>query len=119
MYWINIYLGPPNIITHNTGKNFISKEFKQYAIILRTAIRSIPVKAHNSVRMIEHYYSPLHRIYHIIITELPDISKDIALQMAFKAINNSAGPNGLIFTLLVFRAYLYMVESNTPNLIVV
>src|SRR6266700_5366433 len=35
--------------------------------------------------------------------------------MAFKAINNSAGPNGLTPTLLVFRAYLYIVESDAPN----
>jgi len=35
--------------------------------------------------------------------------------MAFKAINNSAGPNSLIFTLLVFGAYLYIVESDAPN----
>ena len=35
--------------------------------------------------------------------------------MAFKVINDSAGPNSLIPTLLVFRAYLYIVESNTPN----
>jgi predicted ATP-grasp superfamily ATP-dependent carboligase len=65
--------------------------------------------------MVERYYSPLRRIYYIITTELPDISKDIALQMAFKAINDSAGPNGLIPTLLVFRAYPYIVESNAPN----
>jgi len=79
MCWINIYLGPPNIITYNTGKNFISKEFKQYAIIFRTVIRSVSIKAHNLVRMVERYYSPLYRIYYIITVELPDISKDIAL----------------------------------------
>jgi len=39
--------------------------------------------------------------------------------MAFKAINNSIGPNGLIPTLLVFRAYLYIVESDVPNPIVI
>jgi hypothetical protein len=39
--------------------------------------------------------------------------------MAFKAINDSAGPNSLIPTLLVFRAYLYIVEFNAPNLTVV
>jgi hypothetical protein len=39
--------------------------------------------------------------------------------MAFKVINNSAGPNGLIPTLLVFGAYLCIIESNTPNPIVV
>jgi len=78
----------------------------------------VPVKAHNSVRMVERYYGPLRRIYYIIITELPDIGKDIALQMAFKAINDLVGPNGLIPTLLVFRAYPRMVESDAPNPIV-
>jgi hypothetical protein len=36
----------------------------------------------------------------------------MALQMAFKAINNSAGSDGLVLTLLVFRAYLRIVESD-------
>ena len=65
--------------------------------------------------MVERYYGPLYHIYHIIIVELLDIGKDMALQMAFKAINNSIGPNGLISTLLVFRAYLYIVKFNAPN----
>ena len=65
--------------------------------------------------MVKRYYGPLYYIYYIIITELPDISKDIALQMAFKAINDSIGPNSLIPTLLVFGAYLYIIESNIPN----
>ncbi len=119
MCQINIYLGPPNIITYNIGKNFISKEFKQYAIILKTAIRNVPIKAYNLVRIVEYYHGPLYYIYYIIITELLDISKDIALQIAFKVINNSAGPNSLISTLLVFRAYLYIVKFNTPNLTVI
>jgi hypothetical protein len=39
--------------------------------------------------------------------------------MAFKAINDFIGPNSLIPTLLVFRAYLYIIKSNAPNPIVV
>ena len=35
--------------------------------------------------------------------------------MAFKAINNFIGLNSLIFTLLVFRAYLCIVKSDVPN----
>ena len=57
----------------------MSKEFKQYATILRIAIRNIPVKAHNSVKIVKRYYSPLCCIYYIITAELPDISKDMAL----------------------------------------
>ena len=79
----------------------------------------MPIKAHNSVKMVKYYYSPLCCIYRIIITKLPDIGKDIALQMTFKAINNSVGPNSLIPTLLVFGAYLYIIKSNVPNPIIV
>ena len=39
--------------------------------------------------------------------------------MAFKVINNSIGPNSIIPTLLVFRAYLCIVKFNTLNFIVV
>jgi len=39
----------------------------------------------------------------------------MALQMTFKVINDSIGPNGLIPTLLVFGAYLCIVESDAPN----
>jgi hypothetical protein len=39
----------------------------------------MPVKTYNLVKMVERYYSLLRRIYHIIIAELLDINKDIAL----------------------------------------
>ena len=39
--------------------------------------------------------------------------------MAFKAINDFTGLNGLIFTLLVFRAYLCIVKSDAFNPIVI
>ena len=38
--------------------------------------------------------------------------------MAFKAINNTVGPDGIVPTLLVFRAYPRLVESDTPSLTV-
>jgi len=59
MYWINTYLGPPDLITYNARKNFVSKEFKQYATIIGISIKGVLVKAHNSIRMVERYYSPL------------------------------------------------------------
>ena len=43
----------------------------------------------------------------------------MALQMAFKAINDSIGLDGLIPILLVFRAYPQITESNTPLPIVI
>ena len=80
-----------------------------------TTIKSVPVEAHNSISMVERYHGPLRRIYHIITSEIPGIDKDMALQMAFKAINDSAGPDSLIPTLLVFGAYPRMTESDAPS----
>ena len=49
---------------------------------------------------------PLRRIYEIISLKLKGISKELILQIAIKAINNSAGLNRLIPILLVFSVYL-------------
>jgi hypothetical protein len=35
--------------------------------------------------------------------------------MAFKALNDTAGPDGLVPTLLVFSAYLRMTELDAPS----
>jgi hypothetical protein len=34
--------------------------------------------------------------------------------MAIKAVNDTAGPNGLILILLVYRAYLWISNLNPP-----
>ena len=115
MCWIDTYLGPPDIVTHDAGKNFVSKEFKQYARTMGIDTKGVPVEAHNSIGMVERYHGPIRRAYQIITVEIPDIDKDMALQMAFKAINDTAGPDGLVPTLLVFGAYPRMVELDSPS----
>ena len=48
----------------------------------------------------------LYCVYKIISLKLKGISEELILQMAVKAINNSASLNRLIPILLVFGAYL-------------
>ena len=48
---------------------------------------------------------PLYYIYKIISSKLKSASKELTLQMAVKAVNNSAGLDGLIPILLIFGAY--------------
>lgn len=115
MCWIDSYLGPPDMITSDAGKNFASKEFKEYAGTMGIRTKVMPVEAHNSVGMVERYHGPLRRAYQIIRTELPDLSEEAVLQMAFKAINDTAGPEGLVPTLLLFGAYPRMTESDPPS----
>ena len=69
-------------------------------------VKEVLIKAYNNIRKIKQYHAPLRCVYKIIFLELKDINKEFTLQMAIKAINNSAGPDGLVPMLLVFSAYL-------------
>ena len=68
-------------------------------------VKEVPIKAYNSIRKVEWYYILLYCIYEIISLELKSASKELTLQMAVKAINNSASPDRLIPILLVFSTY--------------
>lgn len=62
----------------------------------------------------ERYYTPLRRAYNIIRDEDSSLSREGALQCAVKAVNDTAGLNGLVPTLLVFGAYPRMTEDSPP-----
>jgi hypothetical protein len=102
---------------YNAGKNFVSTEFRQLANSIAIEIKEVLVKAHNSVGQVKRYYTPLRRVYEIIQDELKDeqIDKEMMLQMVVKVINNSAGPDGIVPTLLVFGAYSRLTEMDPPS----
>jgi len=68
-------------------------------------VKEVPIKAYNSIGKVERYYAPLYHAYKIISLELKDASKELTLQIAIKAINDSASLNRLVPILLVFSAY--------------
>jgi hypothetical protein len=116
MLWINTYQGPPDIITHDAGTNFASAEFRAEAKIMGVTCKQVPTEAHWSVSKTERYYAPLRRAWEILHTELSDAMSDEAiLQMAVKAVNDTAGPDGLVPTLLVFGAYPRMTAESPPS----
>ena len=67
----------------------------------------------------ERYYAPLRRVYKIISLELEDVSEELTLQIAVKAINDSASLDGLVPTLLVFSAYPRITNNSllSPSVI--
>ncbi|KHJ31691.1 hypothetical protein EV44_g3822 [Erysiphe necator] len=87
--WIDVYLGSPDIITHDAGSNFSSKEFRQTAKSLAIEIKEIPVKSANSMSIVERYHKPLRLAYEIIKEEIDtnntEEQKSFVLQMAVKA----------------------------------
>ena len=44
--WIDTYVGPPEYVVHDAGKNFISREFRQNAKGMAISTKSVPVEAH-------------------------------------------------------------------------
>jgi di/tripeptidase len=80
-------------------------------------VKEVPVEAHNSVGQVKRYHAPLRHAYEIIQDKLEDkhIDKEIMLQMAVKAINDSAGPDGIVPILLVFGAYPRLTEMDPPS----
>ena len=115
--WIDVYIGPPEVITHDAGTNFAAQEFQQYATSMAITTKEVPVEAHHSIGIVERYHAPLRRAYAIIAKELKGkgITKDMILQMAIKAINDTAGPDGIVPTLLVFGTYPRMSELDPPT----
>ncbi|KAI0994279.1 hypothetical protein K3495_g13903, partial [Podosphaera aphanis] len=115
--WIDTYQGPPDIIVADAGKNFTSQEFIKNADALAITVKIVPVESHNSVGKVERYHLLLRRSFDIIKDELKDCSCDrnIILQMAVKAVNDSAGPDGIVPTLLVFGAYPRLTKESPSS----
>ncbi|XP_044721261.1 uncharacterized protein HRG_06258 [Hirsutella rhossiliensis] len=70
----------------------------------------------NSIGKVEKAHGPLRRAYDILQAELGESrSPDALLQMAVKAVNDTAGPDGLVPTLLVFGAYPRINHDSPPS----
>jgi hypothetical protein len=102
---------------HNAGKNFTAIEFKQLASSMLIKVKEVLVKAHNSVGLVERYHALLRRVYEILKAELKNkhINKEMILQMAVKAVNDSARPDRIVLTLLVFGLYPRITEIDLPS----
>ncbi len=73
--------------------------------------KSILVEVHWSVGLVEQAHLALQRAYQVISEELQTTStKELTLQMAVKAVNDTTSPDGLVLTLLVFSTYLRMTK---------
>ena len=115
-YWIDTYLGPPDIVTHDVGTNFDFMEFRTEAEILGITCHQIFVETYWSIGKVEKYHTPIRRVYDIIQAETRGIiSQNAILQMEFKTVNDTIGSDGLVPTLLVFGAYPPIVTDSPPS----
>jgi hypothetical protein len=76
--------------------------------------KCVPVKAYWSIGLVEQAHALLRRAFEIIEEECPTTPREACLQIAVKAVNDTAGPDGLVPTLLVFGAFPRMTELDAP-----
>jgi hypothetical protein len=75
----------------------------------------VPFEAYNSISKVEQYHVLLRRVCEIIRNKFQNnISAKLALQIVVKIVNDSAGPDGIIPTLLVFGAYPQITDDSSP-----
>lgn len=102
MVWVSVYIGFPDVIAVDQGPQFESLEWTNLVKAAGITEQSSVVERHNALGVGENYHSYLRRVYHKVIGDDPSLERDLALQLAFKSIKDTAGPSGLVPTLLVF-----------------
>ena len=100
--WISLYIGFPNVLPHDQGSVFTSKFFKKALMHFGIVAKPVPTEAQNAFSVGERYQGPLRRIFTKVKIEFPSLDNDTALSVAVMALNNTARPEGLTPTLLVF-----------------
>ena len=95
----------------------ISRSFKNASITPAPAFPTTTSKALTDLGKLERYHGPLRRAYEVITADLQGTgtTAEYTLQMAVKAVNDTAGPDGLVPTLLVFGTYPRMTDSSPPS----
>jgi hypothetical protein len=111
-----MYVSLPNIIATDASKNFVSEEFVNNAKTMAIEVNKVPVEAHNSIGKVEQYHATICRAFKVISANIgSNMSPDHLLQMAVKAVNNTAGLDGLVPTLLVFGTYPHLSKTSPPS----
>lgn len=78
-------------------------------------IDEVPVEAHHSIGKIERYHGAIRRAYEVITGDLGrTMTPENTLQMAVKADNDTAGPDGLVPTLLIYGTYPRLTKTSQP-----
>ncbi|KAI1001783.1 hypothetical protein K3495_g6420 [Podosphaera aphanis] len=115
--WNNVYVGPPENLVHDAGKNFASAEFRKTASTWKTRVVEVPTEAHHSIGKVEHAHKDLRRAYSIFKQQFSGqhIDRHTLLKMAVKALNDTAGPDGLVPTLCASGAYPRITWDDAPS----
>lgn len=100
--WVSTYIGFPDCVQVDQGPQFKSHEFRSMLSSAGILVQPSGVESHNALGNGERYHAYLRQVFKKIRDEVTSLDKHDTLRLAIKAVNDTAGPNGLVPTLLVF-----------------
>lgn len=104
LYWINVYLGPPNVTIPVAGKSFMAQSNLFQADMLHTRTKLVPVKFADFMSNFARFCHPIPCAFNVICAEVPKINFKFTLLMPVKASIASVSLDGLDPTVLVYGA---------------
>lgn len=99
---VTMYVGYPESMLTDQGSAFVSELWKGNCSAAEIKLRHTGVTSHNSVGAGETYHAIIRHIFNKLSLEHPNISDELKLAITVKAVNDTAGPNGLVPSLLLF-----------------
>eukprot|EP00170_Pyropia_yezoensis_P006806 contig_27732_g6828 len=100
---VHPYVGHPQVMHTDQAPQFKSLTWKALTDSANTTLVLSKIESHNALGVGERYHTFLRFIYRKIRLAHPELSQKMALGMATAAMNQTAGPRGLVPTLLIFR----------------
>lgn len=100
--WANVYVGHPNVIHADYGPQFRSDNWKALLKMCNIEVKTSGVESHNALGVGERYHEYLRQVYRKVRASHKNLSIEFALSAAVRAMNCTAGKNGLSPCLLVF-----------------
>jgi hypothetical protein len=113
--WAAVYSGMPNIMGTDQGSCFMAERWKELAGENGIEMQLNRVQAHNALGIGESYHAPLRRIVNKIDCSTPGMATETALKLAFKTMNDTMGPSGLVSSYLVFGSLPRFPASATSH----
>lgn len=109
MKWVTAYIGYPEVVILDQGPQFQSLEFASLLSAAGIKRKDAGIESHNALGEVERYHAYLRNMFEKVRLEHPTLHLEVVLQPATKASNDTAGPSGLVPTLLgSCNAFLYI-----------
>lgn len=114
--WQDMCLGLPDVVTHDAGTNFASRELAANCDLLHIRLSPVPKESPKTMGIVERQQDPMCRTYMAISKAAPITDVEIANRVlpnlqfysifliACKAVNDAIGTDGLVPNFIVYRA---------------